>query len=522
MTAARYMGVVADQSETIAFLRDRLRAQGVEPRLVTTHASLVFLGRERAIKLKRAVRFPFLDFSTPQRRLALCRRELELNRRTAPALYLAACAITRAADGGLEFDGAGELVDAVVTMRRFADADLLDARAQAGDLPPDMMTRLARRLAAFHADAAPDRTRGGAAAMARVLALDEEALRGAGLFGAEETNALTRALRETHARLAPLLDARRAAGKVRRCHGDLTLKNICVHDGEATPFDCLEFDEDLATIDVLYDLAFLLMDLWLRERRDLANLVFNRYLDAAEETGGLPLMPFFMTVRATVRAHVTAAQAKDAGPERAGALRDEARRYFDLARMMLVPVAPRLVALGGFSGSGKSTAAAALAPALGAAPGARVLSSDRIRKALHGVDHETRLPREAYRPDISRAVYERQREAACATLAAGCAVVADAVFDRVDSRAGVERVARETGVAFDGFWLDAPLAALAPRVEARAGDASDATVAVLKAQAEAGAGEIGWRRIDASRDAAAIARALCAALGLDRDADASL
>ena len=506
------MTVVADQSETIAFLTAALADAAGPPRIVATHASLVFLGRERAIKLKRAVRFAFLDFSTPQRRLDLCRRELALNRRTAARLYLDVRRITRAADGGLTFDGDGALIDAVVVMRRFADADLLDHRAEAGDLPAPLMTDLARAIAAFHAEATPTRAHGGAAAMARVLALDEEALRASGLFAAGETDELTRALRDAHARLAPLLDARRDAGKVRRCHGDLTLRNICVFEDAATPFDALEFDEDLASVDVLYDLAFLLMDLWRRGRDETANLVFNRYLDAADETGGLPLLPFFMAVRATVRAHVTAAQAAEAAPAQADALRAEARLYFDLAGACLALAPAILVAVGGLSGSGKSTVAAVVAPTLGPLPGARVLSSDRIRKALHGVAAETRLPAQAYQPEVSRAVYAAQRAQARATLDAGFAVVADAVFDRPDARATIEAVAREAGVAFHGVWLDAPLDVLGPRVAARSGDPSDATLAVLRAQAEAGPGDMTWTRLDASGDRATARARLRAAL----------
>lgn len=514
------MTLIADQSDVVAFLRERLRDAGGEPRLVSTHASLVLLGATRVFKLKRAVRYAFLDFSTPQRRLDLCRREVELNRRTAPQLYLGAHAITREQDGSLAFDGPGALVDAVVEMRRFSDADLLDQRAQRGDLPPAMMTRLARSIAAFHAAALPDTTRGGAAAMARVVDGADAELRATGLLAPPEADALAAALRAALTRAAPLLDARRDAGKLRRCHGDLTLRNICVLDGEATPFDCLEFDETLATVDVLYDLAFLLMDLWRRGRRDAANLVFNRYLDAADETDGLSLLPFFMATRAAVRAHIAARQASEAHGAEARTLRAEARAHVDLAAALLAPAPAMLVAVGGFSGSGKSTLAAALAPDLGAPPGARVLSSDRLRKAMHGVAAETRLPADAYAPEISRAVYAAQREQAAATLKTGVAVVADAVFDRADAREAIAQVARDAAVAFRGLWLDAPLDALAGRVEARKGDASDATVAVLRAQAQAGAGAVDWTRLDATGDRAATLRAARAAL--DRDAASPL
>lgn len=516
------MTVVADQADVIAFLRAALTRESRPPRLVRTHASLVFLGEARVYKLKRAVRFPFLDFSTAARRLDLCRAEVALNRRTAPALYLGARAITRG-ENGLEFDGDGELVDAVVEMIRFPDDALLDLRVRRGEATPALLASLARNLAAFHAATPPDRARGGAQAMARVVALDDAALAAVGLFALEERRSLRAALDAALARLSPLLDARRAAGKVRRCHGDLTLKNICVLDGQPTPFDCLEFDDDLAAIDVLYDLAFPAMDLWRRGAADLANLLVNRYLDAADESDGLPALPFFVAMRATIRAHVVAAQAQEAAQAQdatddatddATALRAEARAYFDLARRCLAPATARLVAVGGFSGSGKSTAAGWIAPALAPIPGARILSSDRIRKAMHGVAPETRLPHLAYAPEVSRRVYEIQRAEARAALAAGCPVVVDAVFDRPDSRAEIEAVARATGVAFEGLWLDAPPPALEARVAARTGDPSDATPAVLRAQVAAGAGEIGWTRLDASSPRPALRAAILRALEL--------
>lgn len=498
------MTVVADQRETIAFLRAAFADAAGPPRLIATKTSLVFLGAGLACKLKRAVRVPFLDVSTPRRRLEFCSREFALNSRFAPELYLAVRRVTRAADAGLTFDGEGELVDAVVVMRRFADDERLDDRAQRGDSPTAMMTDLARALAARHADAAPSRAHGGAAAMARVLSIDEEALRASALFGAREVDTLVQDLRKAHARLSPLLDARRDAGKIRHCHGGLALSKICALDGGATSFDRLEFGERRAAVDVLDDLASMLMELWRRDRRDVANLVFNRYLDAADETDGLALTPFFIAVRAAARAHVAAAQAREAGSARAEELRVEALRSFDLARACLAPRRALLVAFGGLSGSGKSTAAAAIAPTLGPVPGARILSSDRIRKALHGVVAETRLPAAAYEPEMSRAVYETQRRAAAATLSTGVSVVADALFDRPESRAAIAQVARAAGAGFRGVWLDAPLDVLRSRVAARVGDASDATVEIVRLQAAADLGEIAWTRLDAAGGHAAV------------------
>jgi predicted kinase len=277
------------------------------------------------------------------------------------------------------------------------------------------------------------------------------------------------------------------------------LRNIVVIDGVPTLFDCLEFDEDMATIDVLYDLAFALMDLWHRGLDRLANLLFNRYLDAADELAGLPLLGLFMSMRATVRAHVAAARALEMPPD--DPLRAEAvaqsRAYLGLARRLLGQRPPRLIAIGGLSGSGKSTAAAEIAAAVGTAPGARVFSSDRIRKALHGVAPETRLGPDAYLPEVSARVYQVMQEGAAAALATGHSVVVDAVFGRPDERERIEEIARSSGADFKGIWLEAPISLLLERVAARQGDPSDADVEVVRRQSERDVGSLAWTRLAA-------------------------
>jgi len=478
------------QDETLRFLAS-LDGGG---EIVATHISRVVLGETRAFKVKRAVALPYLDFSTPQKRLAMCEREVALNLRTAPTLYISARRVTRQADGGLALGGAGELVDAIVEMRRFEGDVLLDSLAAKGQLTPQIIEPLARNIARFHDEAAVIRDIGGSDAIRRVVLLNELSLRDfpPAPFGEIEAHeARLRALLQKH---AALLDARHAQGKTRHCHGDLNLHNICMLDGAPTPFDCLEFSDELASIDVLYDLAFLLMDLCRIGQGGLANLALNRYLDWRDEADGLALLPLFMSLRATIRAHIGAAQHNGA----------EARRYFDLARLLEKDNAPCVIAIGGFSGSGKSSVAGALAPLIGAAPGARTLNSDRLRKRLHGAEPTQRLPQEAYAREISAQVYAAMMDEAGRVARAGWPVVVDAVFDRPESRAEIERVAREADAPFLGFWLDVDLAARLARVETRRDDPSDATRAVLLAQMQGETGAIGWRRIDAARGIEAI------------------
>src|SRR5829696_7994585 len=336
--------LVGDQSEVIIFLRSLPLSEGAEVELISTHASLIFLVGPHAFKMKRAVHYPYLDFSTPEKRLACCRAELELNRRTAPNLYLGVRTITRAADGHFEFDGTGPLVDAVVEMRRFEQEALFDPMARDGSLTKQHMAALAREIARLHQSAAVSFEHGGVAGIAAVLDINDRGLRGTSPVDPERADCFAHLFRAALDRHREQLDERRKAGKLRRCHGDLILRNICLLDGVPTLFDCLEFDEGLATIDVLYDLAFLLMDLWHLDQRELANFLCNRYLDECDETDGLPLVPYFMAIRAAVRAHVTAAQADQASSAIKESLRSEAMAYFDLAVDLLKDADPIVVA----------------------------------------------------------------------------------------------------------------------------------------------------------------------------------
>ena len=378
--------LIEDQSPTLNFLKDP-KTHGKpasDIATVETHISFVVLVGCRAFKLKRAVRLPYVDFSTASKRLLFCQRELELNRRTAPALYLAVRRITREANGCLAFDGRGPLVDAVVEMARFDEETLFDRMAARGALTQSLLTETARTIARFHADAAIDHSRKGSANMEWVIATNEQALAQTRLF-ASRSSAASAVFRTLLARNAALLDAREKAGKVRRCHGDLHLRNICLVDGAPTLFDCIEFDETLATIDILYDLAFLIMDLWHRGLRSSANLVMNRYLDERDETDGLPVLPFFMAVRALVRAHVIATQSEQVQASVHDQLSLEAQTYFDLSMQLPVPVPARLIVIGGLSGTGKSTLAAAIAEHLGAASWCKsAFKRPNSQKALGG------------------------------------------------------------------------------------------------------------------------------------------
>jgi uncharacterized protein len=508
--------MVDDQRAVIDFLKTPSSYGGAVDRVdvIETHASFVFLAGDRAYKLKRAVKYSYLDFSTAEQRRAACEAEFALNRRTAPDLYLEIRALAQMPNGRVGFATDERAIDWLVVMRRFDQAMLFDALAGTGGLTQPLMAELAGHIAAFHQTAEQRPDQGDAKALAAVVEANHGCLmaaREAG-FVPERIVELRQRSLERIAAISALLDRRRAEGKVRRCHGDLHLRNVCLFEGKPTLFDCLEFSDELACVDVLYDLAFLLMDLEHRGLAALGNLVLNRYLDLTGEDDGLAAMPLFLSSRAAIRAHVTAtalerAAAAEAKPEMAA----KARSYLDLAVQYLRPRSCRLVAIGGLSGSGKSTLAAALAPSLGA----RVLRSDVIRKRLFGVAPEMRLPETAYASEVSRRVYGQLRRHAAEVLAAGYSVIIDAVSLKPDERASFAAVADAAGVPFSGLWLEAPAAMMERRLRTRRHDASDASPEVLAQQLRQNAGPMDWVYVDAGAGPADCLSAARRALALE-------
>jgi aminoglycoside phosphotransferase family enzyme/predicted kinase len=501
--------------DTVTFLLQALQRLdgGIPASQVQTHISVLLLGQTLAWKLKKAVHLPYLDTRSLDRRLALCERELALNRRTAPALYHRVRRLVKASDGALAIDAEGALVEPILEMQRFDEAGVLDRMAVRKALTPQIVTMLAQVIAGFHLEAEPagGLVGSGSGRVGAILDINEQALRaGRSLLGEAATDRLIEATRQSWQRLSPLLDERQRGGQVRLCHGDLHLRNIVMIDGRPTLFDCLEFDAEMATTDLLYDLAFLLMDLWHRDLKSLANLLLNRYLDESDQLAGLPLLGLFMSMRAAIRAHVLATKALEIEEDTAkrpgrlaaaansgeslASILGEARSYLELAARLLQPRPARLIAIGGLSGSGKSTTAAAIAADVGVAPGARVLSSDRIRKALFGVAPQSRLDAEAYQPAVSAQVYALQREQAAAVLASGHSVIVDAVFDRQEERERIEAVARAGGARFQGAWLEVPPEVLLDRVNRRRGDPSDADAEVVRRQLERDLGRLDWPR----------------------------
>jgi predicted kinase len=347
------------------------------------------------------------------------------------------------------------------------------------------------------------------AALGKYVADEIAAMRkAADLIEAATTEKLAAALPAALDRLRPFLAARGEAGFVRRGHGDLHLRNVALIDGKPVPFDALEFDPVVASGDVLYDLAFLLMDLLARKLGPAAAIVFNRYLVAAgrdENLDALAAMPFFLALRAAIRARVALDRRALAPGEGRDQAEMEARDYAALAARLALPPPPRLVAIGGLSGTGKSTLALALAPFIPPAPGAVMIRSDIERKRLAGVPETARLPEAAYTPEATARVYARLGELARRVLAAGHSAILDAVHGDPAERAAAEAIAKEAKVPFTGLWLEAGLDERVARVAARRNDASDADARVARAQEKYAVGDIAWARLDAATGLPALA-----------------
>jgi hypothetical protein len=492
--------VVADQSEVAAFLADPATHGGAPVERFDTHGAMVFLAGERGYKLKRAVHYPYMDFSTPDKREAACRAELRLNRRTAPQIYLAAEPVRRAGDGGLRLGGdAGEIVDWVVVMRRFDQDRLLDRMAERGALTPELIEELTDHVVALHAEAErhPDTAAEtlDAVVQGNLADLREEPA----VFDPDAVAALTGAAHSALDATAQLRRRRAADGFVRHCHGDLHLRNVVVLEEGPVLFDAIEFNDALAIVDVLYDFAFLLVDLDFEGRRGLANRALNRYLAATLDYEGLAALPLWLSTRAQIRAKVLSSVAANLEDEAAAAeQRRLAAAYLHLALAYLRPGPPQLVAIGGLSGTGKTTVARGLAPELGPAPGAVILRSDVTRKRLLGKPETEKLGQSAYTAEVTDRVFNSIAERAETVLRAGHAAIADAVYVLPEQRARIAEAAERAQVPCHGLWLAAPLETRLERVDGRSGDASDAGRKIAEKQERYHAGPIEWPEVDAS------------------------
>ena len=481
------------QDDSIAAGRARVEAlrtaleaiEGAPVRLIETHISWVLLAGHSAYKLKKPVRLPFLDFTTLAARRHGCEEELRLNRRLAPGLYLEVVEL-RDGPSGPGFGGRGALLDVAVHMRRFPDGALWSERLAAATLTAAHIDAFADRLSAFHRGAAiapADGVFGSAAVHERVtggLVAGIDA-RQANLSNPDPGWPGLRAwLRAELGRLAPFWPARLRAGRVRECHGDLHLANVVQIGDEPTAFDGIEFDPELRWIDVLDDLAFLVMDLLAHGRRDFAFRMLDAYLQADGDYDGLPALRFFLVSRALVRSQVAAFVERQGGTVAAGCGADA---YLRLACLLSRDGDARLVITHGLPGSGKTFVSQRLLESVGAIR----VRSDVERKRRFGLDRlqssSGRVAGGIYLEAATEATYARLLAVAQTALRAEWPTIVDAAFLRRGERAAFATLAGAVAAPFSIVDCRAPMALLRRRVaqrRARADDASEADVDVLE------------------------------------------
>ncbi|MGF2688029.1 AAA family ATPase [Marinobacter sp. DUT-3] len=453
-----------------------------------THISQVILTGDYAYKIKKPMDFGFLDFSTLDRRKHFCEEELRLNSRLAESLYLDVVPITGTPDNP-QIGGDGEAFEYAIRMHQFDQNELFDVRQEKGALTPELLTSLARQAAGFHEQlptVASDKPLGTPEAVYAAMQenfdqirplLDDKSL-------LQQLDNLEEWTRTTFERQRELIASRRENGFVRECHGDLHLSNITVFNGEVTVFDCIEFNEPFRWIDVINDLAFLLMDLESRREPALANLVLNTYLEYRDDFGALPLLPLYKAYRAMVRAKIalfTLGNPSLSEAEKAG-LMQRYQDYAQLAESYSAIPNPYMLATTGLSASGKTCVSAAMAEELGLVR----LRSDVERKRLFGLGplDQSKSPAggNIYTPEATGKTYQRLADIASNLLGAGLPVIVDAASLKQSERTLLTDVAENQGIPFALIHCEAPEDLRREWIRKRSGDASEATEEILDAQ----------------------------------------
>lgn len=458
--------------------------------LLQTHISYVFLTGDFAYKVKKLTQFGRLDFSTLEQRAFFCQEELRLNRRLSPELYLAVLPIY-GNDGGyylkLPPEPGAEIVDYALQMRQFDQEDLFSHLLNQGQLTAAHMQQLGQSVARFHATAetSPDIQANGT--LESLQAIDEENYTLTQAFMGksqnreqwQQTREFTQQFWRDH---QDWLQQRQ--DNIRECHGDLHLNNVCLYQDHIQIFDCIEFCREFRHIDVIYDVAFMVMDLDFHDRGDLANVFLNTYLEKTGDYEGALLLPAYLSMRATIRGNVNSMTAQNlATSEHRSAQKlywKKAKDYFALAHQYTQPQQGQIILMSGLSGSGKSTVAQRLAPRLNAIH----IRSDAVRKHLAGIplNQSGAGPTPIYTPAMTQRTYQRLAELGMSLAKMGWTVILDAKYDRVKLREQIVAQAELAQIPVQILFCTAPVAELRSRLQNRQGDISDATPDLLSNQ----------------------------------------
>lgn len=457
----------------------------IEPiTLIQTHVSYVFLTGDYAYKVKKSVNFGFLDYSTLDLRSHFCFQELEMNKRGAPELYLEVLPITQTGDK-FSLSGTGEAVESVLKMRQFPQGALLSEMFEMGTLTQSHMEDLGRVVAKYHEQSqSSDRIRTfGEVAQVR-QAIDENYEQTQKYIGNPQTEAQYAQTKEYTDNFfvgrSQLFSGRIKNNKIRECHGDLHLRNICLWNDKILLFDCIEFNEPFRFVDVMYDVAFTVMDLQAKQRPDFGNAFLNTYAEQTGDWEGLQVLPLYLSRQAYVRAKVTSFLLDDPGIPEAAKVEAAATAsgYYKLAWEYTKPRQGKLILMSGLSGAGKSTTAKLLARKLDAIH----LRSDAVRKHLGNIPLSERGKEELYSPEMTQKTYDRLLELGVMLANQGFTVILDAKYDRAALRANAFETAISQQLPLQIIHCTAPVEVLRERLAARKGDIADATADLLESQ----------------------------------------
>ncbi|ELS03236.1 hypothetical protein Xen7305DRAFT_00029560 [Xenococcus sp. PCC 7305] len=453
-------------------------------KLIQTHISYVLLTGDYVYKVKKAVNLGFLNFSTLAARHHFCQEELRLNHRLAPEIYLEVLPITQI---GQKFvlDGSGEAQEYALKMRQFPQDSLLSNMLKQGKLTRDLVAQLGRIVAQVHLRAKTSdyiRSFGDIAQLQNAIAQNyQQSQKYIGSLQTQQQYEETKSFSDRFFTVqATSLKQRQENNWIRECHGDLHLDNICFWQNKIQLFDCIEFNEQFRFVDVMYDVAFLMMDLEASGHQELANVFLNSYIERTGDWDGLFVLPLYLSRQAYVRAKINSwLWDNPTLPEQkqlhAGA---KAENYYRLAWQYTRPHEGKLFLMSGLSGSGKTTVAKQLANSLGAIH----IRSDAVRKHLSGTPLDQAGDPSIYTPDMSRKTYGKLSELGIKLASYGYTVILDAKYDRQSLRTAVIAKAQTKQISLEIIFCTAPEQVLRDRLWARTGDISDATVELLESQ----------------------------------------
>lgn len=493
--------ILSDQTDIIEALSNP-KTYGKSVKTVhirRSHIAVIFFAGDYVYKLKRAVIYPGIDFSTAEKRKLACIAEMKRSTVYAPHLIIGIKPIKRLKNGTIKIGGAsGEEIDTVIVEKRLPNTAILSFLLPSSNFDKLAAMNLAEHLADLHSKAKVFHNKWGVEVIQNII-LENEAVLSCfpSSINLSQLNTLTRQCLEILKRNENLVKFRQKSGFIRKCHGDLLLSNIAYNKGKFLFFSPIEYNESLDCIDTLYDLAFLTMDLEFKGLRNISNIIFNHYMSYMNDIEGFPLMGLYQSMRAASRATVCAkTSALLQGEEKQQAI-IKAQKYFELACHFLIGFSPVLIACGGLSGSGKSCISRKIGGLINPAPGAVILQDDVIKKQITGLTLRQKFNKTTNSPAFDKVIYEVLRQQATCALQSGSTVIVDAVFSNEYERLAIQALADSLNIPFIGLWMYAPLNVRKKRLENKKNTILNCRIKKeLECQLNLEIGPIRWHQIN--------------------------